>query len=127
MALTPMRLLRIQESFDHPDFIFEPKLDGFRALADVRGHRCELVSRHGHTFKQWPPLAEEIAHAGRAHSCVLDGAICCRKRLLIHTAGFNLGLLIRQLIRNRTASVRVDLRCPAPSPRYRSPLLVVNA
>ena len=28
-----MRLLRIPEPFDHPDFIFEPKLDGFRALA----------------------------------------------------------------------------------------------
>jgi len=72
-----MRLLRIPEPFDHPDFIFEPKLDGFRALAHVRGHRCELVSRNGHTFKQWPQLAEEIAHAVRAHSCVLDGEVCC--------------------------------------------------
>ena len=77
MTLTPMRLLRIPEPFDHPDFIFEPKLDGFRALAHVRGHRCELVSRNGHTFKQWPQLAEEIAHAVRAHSAVLDGEICC--------------------------------------------------
>jgi bifunctional non-homologous end joining protein LigD len=30
-----------------------------------------------HTFKQWPQLAEEIAHAVRAHSAVLDGEICC--------------------------------------------------
>ena len=73
----PMQLLRIPEPFDHPDFIFEPKLDGFRALAHVRGHRCELVSRNGHTFKQWPQLSEEIAHAIRAHSAVLDGEICC--------------------------------------------------
>jgi len=57
--------------------VFEPKLDGFRALAHVRGHRCELVSRNGHTFKQWPHLVEELAHAVRAHSCVLDGEICC--------------------------------------------------
>jgi bifunctional non-homologous end joining protein LigD len=75
--VAPMRLLRIPEPFDHPDFIFEPKLDGFRALAHVRGHRCELVSRNGHTLKQWPHLAEEIAHAVRAHSAVLDGEICC--------------------------------------------------
>jgi bifunctional non-homologous end joining protein LigD len=75
--VTPMRLLRIPEPFDHPDFIFEPKLDGFRALAHIRGHRCELISRNGHTFKQWPQLAEEIAHAVRAHSAVLDGEICC--------------------------------------------------
>jgi bifunctional non-homologous end joining protein LigD len=63
MPLTPMRLLRLPEPFDHPDFLFEPKLDGFRALAHVRGHRCELISRNGHTFKQWPQLAEEVAHA----------------------------------------------------------------
>ena len=75
--VTPMRLLRIPEPFDHPEFIFEPKLDGYRALAHVRGHRCELVSRNGHTFKGWPQLAEEIAHAVRAFSCVLDGEICC--------------------------------------------------
>ena len=72
-----MRLLRIPEPFDSPDFIFEPKLDGFRALAHIRGHRCELISRNGHTFKQWPQLAEELAHAVRAHAAVLDGDICC--------------------------------------------------
>ena len=76
MPLTPMRLLRIPEPLDSPDFIFEPKPDGFRALSHVCGHRCELVSRNGHTFKQWPQLAAEIAHAVRAFSCVPDGEIC---------------------------------------------------
>jgi ATP-dependent DNA ligase len=51
-SLTPMRLLRIPEPFDHRDVVFEPKLDGYRALALIRGHRCEPVSRNGHTFKQ---------------------------------------------------------------------------
>jgi len=72
-----VRWVRGTGPFDHPEVIFEPKLDGFRALAYVRGHHCELVSRNGHTFKHWPQLAEEIAHAVRAHSCVLDGEICC--------------------------------------------------
>jgi bifunctional non-homologous end joining protein LigD len=72
----PMRLLRIPDPFDHPEFIFEPKLDGFRALAHIRGHRCELVSRNGHVFKSWPQLAEELAHAVRCRSAVLDGEIC---------------------------------------------------
>jgi len=72
-----MRMLRVPEPFDSPDWIFEPKMDGFRALAHVRGHRCELVSRNGHTFKQWPQLCEELAHAVRAHSAILDGEICC--------------------------------------------------
>ena len=67
-----MRLIRIPSAFDHPDFLFEPKLDGYRALAHVRGHRCELMSRNGYAFKQWPQLAEEVAHAIPAFSAVLD-------------------------------------------------------
>jgi hypothetical protein len=62
---SPMRLLRVPEPFDHPEFIFEPKIDGFRALAYVEWRRCRLVSRNGHEFKSWPQLAEEIAHVGR--------------------------------------------------------------
>ena len=77
MKLLPMRLLRIPEPFDHPDFVYEPKIDGFRALAQVPGHRCELISRNGHVFKSWPQLSEEIAHAVRASDVVLDGEICC--------------------------------------------------
>jgi hypothetical protein len=30
--------------------VFEPKIDGFRALAYVREHHCQLVSRNGHIF-----------------------------------------------------------------------------
>jgi ATP-dependent DNA ligase len=63
--LTPMRLLRIPEPFDHRDFIFEPKIDGFRALAHIKGHCCELVSRNGDVFRSWAQLWEEIAHAVR--------------------------------------------------------------
>jgi hypothetical protein len=75
LPVIPMRLLRIPEPFDHPDFIFEPKLDGLLALAHVRGHRCELASRNGHVFKSWPQLAEELAHS--VHYATLDGEICC--------------------------------------------------
>ena len=35
------------------------------------------MSRNGRAFKQWLQLAEELAHAVRAHSAVLDGEICC--------------------------------------------------
>lgn len=72
-----MRLLRVPEAFDHPDFLFEPKIDGFRALAHVAGHRCTLVSRSGHVFKSWPQLKEEIAHSVRAADAVIDGEVCC--------------------------------------------------
>ena len=35
-ALRPMRLLRIPEPFDHPDWLYEVKFDGFRARARER-------------------------------------------------------------------------------------------
>ena len=65
-ALRPMPLLRLPEPFDHPDWLSEVKHDGFRALAHVDGHHCTLVSRNGHTFKHWPQLCEELAHAVKA-------------------------------------------------------------
>ena len=72
-----MPLLRLPEPFDHPDWLFEVKHDGFRALAHIDGHHCDLVSRNGHTFKHWPQLCEELAHAVKAHDAVIDGEIVC--------------------------------------------------
>jgi len=61
MRVSPMRLRRNPELLDHPDFLFEPKIDGFCALAHVRGQRCELVPRNAHVFKSWPALAADVA------------------------------------------------------------------
>jgi len=72
-----MPLVSFPEAFDHPQFVFEPKRDGFRALAYIDGHQCRLVSRRGHVYKAWPQLAEELAHAVRARQAVLDGEIVC--------------------------------------------------
>jgi len=35
-----MPLARFDAPFEHPDWIFEPKLDGFRAVAYVEGGVC---------------------------------------------------------------------------------------
>jgi len=72
-----MRLLRIPQPFDHPDFIYELKLDGFRGLAVVSHGTCQLVSRNGYVFTQWDALAGAIARSIGARSAVLDGEIAC--------------------------------------------------
>ena len=72
-----MPLIRVREPFDHPDWLFELKHDGFRALAIVDGHQCRLVSRNGYVFKQWPQLQRELAHTVRADHAVLDGEVVC--------------------------------------------------
>ena len=63
--------------FDHPDWLFELKHDGFRALAHIEGHHCKLISRRGHTFKHWPYLEVELAHVVRCESAILDGEVVC--------------------------------------------------
>ena len=52
----PMTLARTREAFDHADFVFELKYDGFRALAYVDAGSCRLVSRKNHTYKAYAPL-----------------------------------------------------------------------
>jgi bifunctional non-homologous end joining protein LigD len=72
-----MRFIRIPEPLRGSALGFEPKYDGFRAIARIDGHRCTLTSRNGHTFKSWPQLCEELAQAFRVYSAVIDGEIVC--------------------------------------------------
>jgi len=48
-----MPLTARSQAFDDPDWIFELKHDGFRALAYVEG-KCELVSRRRSVFSAGP-------------------------------------------------------------------------
>ena len=41
----PMPLSRRAAPFDHPEWVFEVKHDGFRAIAYVQAGHCQLVSR----------------------------------------------------------------------------------
>ena len=71
-----MPLARLHAPFDHPDWIYELKYDGWRALAYIEGGTCRLVSRNGNPFKRFAGLSAGIAAAvpGRV---VLDGEIAC--------------------------------------------------
>jgi len=43
--LTAADLIRLREPFDSEAYVFELKMDGFRALAHVTGDGARLVSR----------------------------------------------------------------------------------
>src|SRR5215467_2843555 len=73
----PMTLVRTKEAFDHADFVFELKYDGFRALAYVDAGSCRLVSRKNHVYKSYTPLCEWIGKHLRAGDAVLDGELVC--------------------------------------------------
>jgi bifunctional non-homologous end joining protein LigD len=75
--LRPIRLSRRAEPFDSDQFIYELKVDGFRALAHIEGAKGELISRNGNTFRGFADLAKWIAEHLRVESAVLDGEIAC--------------------------------------------------
>ncbi len=72
-----MPLRRIAQPFDHPDWIFELKYNGFRALAYIEFGRCRLVSRNGNTFASFRDLADRIGRLLPQRKAVLDGEIVC--------------------------------------------------
>jgi bifunctional non-homologous end joining protein LigD len=72
-----MPLTRRPEPFSHPDWLFEIKHDGFRALAYVENGTARLLSRNGNWFKSFPVLCDSLASDLRVRSAVLDGEIVC--------------------------------------------------
>ena len=63
--------------FDHPDWLFELKYDGFRAMAWIENRRCRMISRHGNHFSAFTELEKLIESGLSANNTVLDGEIVC--------------------------------------------------
>jgi len=64
-----------REPFDHPDWQFEIKYDGFRALAYVDNRSVRLVSRKGNIYKSFDALGGKMAECIRVENAILDGEI----------------------------------------------------
>ncbi len=66
-----------RQPFDSPDYIYELKWDGMRALAFVEGGELTLFSRNGRNVtSQFPELADLPAQV-KSTALVLDGEIVC--------------------------------------------------
>src|SRR5690348_11507361 len=74
-SFQPMALQR-RAPFDDPDFIFEIKCDGFRALAVIEHGRTQLISRNGHRFSSFADLEKLISAGLPDTTAVIDGEIC---------------------------------------------------
>jgi hypothetical protein len=57
-----------RDAFDHPDWTFELKYDGFRGLADTVNGR--MLSKNGNHLKRYDAFL-----AGLPSGCVFDGEI----------------------------------------------------
>jgi bifunctional non-homologous end joining protein LigD len=59
------------------DWVFEPKWDGYRALAYVRDTEVDLRSRRDNDLtERFAAVARALPRALRTPSCVLDGEVC---------------------------------------------------
>jgi len=68
-----MQLSQVAAAFDNPDWLFEIKHDGFRALAYISAGTCTLVSRKNNQYKSFAALRESLAKLKA--TAILDGEI----------------------------------------------------
>jgi bifunctional non-homologous end joining protein LigD len=72
--IKPMLARLSDEAFDDPDWIFEIKWDGYRAIAEIRPPGIRLYSRNGLSFMGlYPKVAAELEKIGE--EAILDGEI----------------------------------------------------
>jgi bifunctional non-homologous end joining protein LigD len=70
------RLTLVRQPFDHPDFLFELKHDGFWALAHIWDGKCELVSRKRNSYESFNDLRNNLARL-KIKNAVIDGELVC--------------------------------------------------
>ncbi len=75
--IEPIRPKPLPRAFDRPDWIYEIKYDGFRAVAYVEDGICRLVSRKGHVYDRFDPLCEWIGDNLPVSNAILDGEVVC--------------------------------------------------
>jgi len=70
----PMLATPVDTAFDHADWLFELKWDGYRAIAEINKGRVRLYSRNHRPFeKRFVSIVESLEHLG--HDAVLDGEV----------------------------------------------------
>ena len=75
--LEPMQAEIGESAFNKPEWAWEPKLDGYRALAFIEGDQVKIRSRRGLELAgAFPRLVEDLARQSPG-SMVLDGEIVC--------------------------------------------------
>jgi bifunctional non-homologous end joining protein LigD len=72
--IKPMLATLIREPFDNPDWIFEVKWDGYRAIAEIRGREVSLYSRNQLALNQkYLQIVDSLRRCG--FDAVIDGEI----------------------------------------------------
>ena len=74
-TLAPMHADLADAAFNHPDWMWEPKLDGYRVLALIENEKVRLRTRRGLDLAaDFPKLCAELGKQA-VNSMILDGEI----------------------------------------------------
>jgi bifunctional non-homologous end joining protein LigD len=63
------------EPFDGPEWLFEPKYDGFRGLFYLSGRRCEFRSKRGNVLRRFEQLCHWVREELVERDVILDGEV----------------------------------------------------
>ncbi len=73
-GITPMLATLVRAPFDHPDWLFEVKWDGYRAIAEIQDGKVSLYTRNQISLNQkFFPVTDSLQKLG--FEAVLDGEI----------------------------------------------------
>lgn len=72
----PMLAHLSSKSFDNPDWLFEIKWDGYRAIAEIKNGKAKLYSRRRQLMnRQYPEIVEELEKRFPDTDIILDGEV----------------------------------------------------
>ena len=73
-TVKPMLASQNKKPFDDPEWIYEIKYDGYRALTELKDNKVELISRNGMSFNnQFSEIVSSLARVN--YSAIFDGEL----------------------------------------------------
>jgi bifunctional non-homologous end joining protein LigD len=64
-----------KEPFDDPEWLFDFKYDGFRALCYLERGRCRFISRNGNVLSRFEALGDQLAGMLQIDEAIIDGEV----------------------------------------------------
>jgi bifunctional non-homologous end joining protein LigD len=74
--IQPIAPKPIRAPFDHTEFVFELKMDGWRCMTYIEDEACRLISRKQNQFKSFGPLNAALAKLP-VQNAIIDSEVVC--------------------------------------------------
>jgi len=120
-SISPMLATSIEEPFDDPEWLYEIKWDGYRAVAFLEKGKSRLVSRNQNDLTQQYPELHGLPSLIKAHTAILDGEI-----VALDEQGRSSFSLMQQRTGLRTAGRRAAPRPEVPIVYYLFDLIYLD-